>query len=85
MLKKRNAQGLSINIMILAVIGLVVLFVVLFIFTKESNRSVNTLNSCEGRGGICKQSCTGNENEIPYVKCPGNDDCCISLIDPQGS
>lgn len=84
MIKKRDAQGLSINIMILAVIGLVVLVVVLFIFTKESNRTVNTLESCEGRGGTCRDApCPTGHKKIPFIECEdGLKICCIGFTEP---
>ena len=50
MLKKRNAQGLSINLIVLTVIGLVVLVVIIAIFTGRINvfsSGVDELTSCE--------------------------------------
>ena len=80
MLKKRDAQGLSIQIIIIAIIGLIVLVVVLAIFNTESGRSVKTLESCGARGGECKlpNNCEGG-TKIPNI-CPDkNRICCVKI------
>ena len=80
MLKKRNAVGLPVNVIILAVIALVVLIVVIAIFTSKTGESVGTLNKCESRGGECQASgedCKGPK--IPNI-CPTEGDvCCITI------
>jgi len=50
MLKKRKAQGMSIRILIVAVIGLIILVVVVGIFTGRINiysAGVKELTTCE--------------------------------------
>jgi len=83
MLKKRNAQGLSINVIIILVIGLVVLAVSIYIFTTQSGKAATSLDSCYTRGGDCKTNevkCTGSEIRIYNVECPNeNPICCINI------
>jgi len=59
MIKKKRAEGLSINVIIIAIIGLVVLVVLVFIFNRGTGESVKTLQSCGGRGGECRAESEG--------------------------
>ena len=77
MLKKRDASELSVNIIIVAVIGLLVLVVVIAIFIKESGKNTELIGDCETRGGECVISCDG-----PKIRniCPNEDEvCCIKI------
>ena len=81
MLKKRNAQNMSIALMIAVVIGLIVLVVVLAIFGKGTGESAKTLQSCEARGGTCTEKgevCSGAT--IRNVECPTTEPkCCLNI------
>ena len=85
MLKKRDAQGLSITMIIVAVLGLIVLVVMIVIFTKESGKNIDILESCGARGGICENpgSCIGG-TQIPEI-CQKNTGpgvqkiCCVRI------
>jgi len=79
MLKKRDAQGLSITFIIVAVLGLIVLVILLVIFTKESGKSVSALESCGARGGDCvsEQECEGTK--IPNVCKDRTEICCVNI------
>ena len=81
MLKKRDAAELSINVIILAVIGLMVLVVIIAIFTKQSGRASSVFGECATQGGECQSEnddCNGPE--IPDI-CPTNEKpvCCIPV------
>ena len=81
MLKKRDAQQLSTSVIILAVLGLIVLVVMIFIFSTESGDAVKTLKTCAAKGGDCRPSneeCTGRV--LTSVECGGScgpDPCTI--------
>lgn len=79
MLKKRKTAELSVNIIILIVLGLIILLVIVTIFSKQSGRTSTALNSCESRGGSCvaSGSCTRGSN-IPNV-CPSPQICCVEI------
>ena len=84
MFKKRDAQGLSINVIIIACIAIIVLIVLITIFSKESSNTVEVLGSCAGRGGVCvkdKPECDGMNGKIIYkYDCePPTENCCYSL------
>ena len=68
MLKKRDAQQLSTSVIILAVLGLIVLVVMIFIFSTESGDAVKTLKTCAAKGGVCKAL---DETADPPIRCDG--------------
>jgi hypothetical protein len=53
MLKEKRGEGLPFNIIIIAIIGIIVLFVIIFAFHKNTGDNINILNSCTGKGGKC--------------------------------
>lgn len=56
---KKKAQGLSINFIIIAALGLIVLIVLVFIFRGESTKFAKSMN-CPARDGVClegKEAC----------------------------
>ena len=87
MVKKRKAQGLSINVIILAIIGLIVLVVLIAIFSKQSSQSINTLESCEGRGGQCTTAinCNIREFKLDNAKCQKDEICCVNIFKQNGN
>ena len=48
----KKAQGLPLNVIILAILGLIVLVVLAVIFTKQTG-NFSRASSCESRGGEC--------------------------------
>jgi hypothetical protein len=52
LLYNSKSQGLSINFIIIAALGLIVLIVIAFIFRGESSRFVKNLE-CPARNGVC--------------------------------
>ena len=89
MLKKRDAQHLSTSVIILAVLGLLVLLALVYIFTQESGKTSDTLGSCFVRGGECKSKCVDGETPVPEFECKYEDDsnppkkldgdCCVTV------
>jgi len=59
----KKSQGLSLNIIIIAAIGLIVLIILAFIFRGESGKFVKS-TSCSARNGKCLTELTNKE------KCP---------------
>lgn len=84
MLKRRESQGMPVNVIIIAAISLIVLFVLVMIFTGQSGKTVKTLESCEGIAGQCKEilrGCLEGEVEKINVKCPAGQKCCIKVYE----
>ncbi len=78
----KKAQGMSIRIIIIAVLAIVVMLILIAIFSNKINMfSANAMN-CESKGGQCLSSCSSNEIIILGTSCnfdstPENDKCCI--------
>lgn len=49
----KKSQGLSINVIIIAVIALVVLVVIIAIFTGTIGKTAKNIGSCVDKGGDC--------------------------------
>jgi len=82
MIKKRNAQGLSMNVLIMATMAIIVLVVLIAIFSNQSGKSIKTLESCEGRGGKCEFSsdCSGGL-KLDFKECKkDNKICCVKIF-----
>jgi|ETNmetMinimDraft_11_1059920.scaffolds.fasta_scaffold389790_1 hypothetical protein len=70
MLKKRDAQGLSTSVIILAVLGLIILFALLYMFLTEQGKTSKTLVSCIAKGGKCVLEGECEDGKVlPDVKC----------------
>jgi flagellar basal body-associated protein FliL len=68
MLKKKKDAELSITVIIVAILGLIVLVVMVYIFGEGTSDAVTTLKTCAAKGGVCK---TLDENVNPPVRCDG--------------
>ena len=58
----REAQGISINTIIIAAIALIVLVVLVAIFTGRIglfSKGIGDVSTCNSLGGSCESSCTG--------------------------
>lgn len=90
MVKNKKSQGLSFNVIIIAVISLIVLVVIIAIFTGVSGDSAKSLQSCWLKGGHCDDKCEPGETEIPDTKecVKGNDKgehCCVGVFSSSDS
>jgi len=79
MLKKRDAQGLSIRMIVLAVLALIVLIVVITIYSQENEKIIGSLKSCGAKGGTCESACGGGR--IFYdIDCGDSSKvCCVNI------
>ena len=82
--KSEKAQGMPLNMIIIAVILLVVLVVVLSIFSGNIGKFSKDLQSCGTRSGVCKpDNCGEGEIKIEGVGCPKQNNneqvCCIKV------
>jgi hypothetical protein len=72
----KKGQGLSLNVLILVVLGLLVLGILLYMILGR-NSSVTALSQCEGKGGVCVRSCS--EGSVKIGGC-GRDKACCKLF-----
>lgn len=78
----KKAQGLSMNVIIIAAIALLVL-VILAVLLLRAGGSIDTGTSCEGLGGICADDNCADVG-VGYFKhpsgvCSGEQICCRTL------
>ncbi|MBW3003969.1 hypothetical protein KY328_00445 [Candidatus Woesearchaeota archaeon] len=76
----RRAQGLPLNVIIIAVLVLIVAVVVSLIFVKYIRQSGQELVSCSLRGGECKSTCDAGSAEIKNTDCGENTKCCVKVL-----
>ena len=86
MLKKR-AQGMSMNIIVVAAIALIILVVLIVIFVGRTGKFAGGLEECKGGCVPTDADCQGEYQKIDRLgKCIGDDGkdtgetCCITVV-----
>jgi len=86
MVRKKNAQGLSMNMLVMAALALIILVVLITIFTKYIGSSTNAIQSCFTKGGKCKlvtEGCDLEESRFNNAECPKKNTaeqiCCVKV------
>jgi len=77
----KKAQGLPLNVIIIAVIVLIVLAVIIAIFAGRISIFSKSVGDCEAKGGVCKNSvseCTEDQAPVSGL-CGENKICCVSI------
>jgi len=83
--KRRKAQGLSINIIIVAAIGLLVLVILAVVFIGRLGITTKSVNECQGACIQSSDDCTGQFQKVTRDPCfdAGGDAtdevCCLSV------
>lgn len=74
----QHGVELSLNLVILVVIGLIVLSVLIWFAVKAAGGG-NEARSCSGIGGHCEQSCQQGETSSSFLTgdCQKGQVCCI--------
>lgn len=88
----KKAQGMSLNVIIIAALGLLVLVILAIIFTGKTGAFVRESDKCEVQGGHCiaiKEDCVGQYQKVITAACDLNGDskfeftndgfCCVSV------
>ncbi len=77
----KKAQGLPMNIIIIAAIALIVLVVLVFIFVGKTKMFTTSASSCTEKRGQCStaQACEGSI--IGQMDCLDGQICCITLTE----
>ena len=81
-MRLNKKADMSIALIISAVIGLIIIIVAIAIFGKGTGQSVNTLESCQARGGDCIPEGDPCTKVVPYAECQDNTKpkCCLTKI-----
>tara|TARA_Y100000310_G_C20581606_1_gene763287 strand:+ start:58 stop:342 length:285 start_codon:yes stop_codon:yes gene_type:complete len=86
----KKAQGISINVIIIAAIALAVLVILFAIFTGNIGQNTESINECTNKGGLCGtiDSCDSlnTEGGKQYVQfkattkdCANSQPCCLPV------
>lgn len=76
----KKAQGISLNVVVIAAIALLVLIVLAVIFMVRLGIFSGTSAECAGQGGKCLSSCNQAPYTAPYsaAKCSDSTKiCCV--------
>lgn len=86
----KKAQGLSMNVIIIAAIALLIL-IILAVLILRAGRGVSDQTGCVGVGGFCSDDPCGDIEEGVYVTnmpnsgraggCAEEQKCCVKLIE----
>ena len=85
MAKGKRGQGMPVNVIIIAAIALIVLFVLVALFTGKIRGLSQDLESCAIKQGICDRDCGPNRAAVP-AKCSdaeekeGKKKCCVTVF-----
>jgi hypothetical protein len=82
--RNKKAQGISINVIIIAAIALLVLVVLSIIFVGRLNIFGVKTTACESVGGTCYVDCpTGTSEYSAGARCPDvegvKQKCCLAI------
>jgi hypothetical protein len=69
-----NKKGveLSMNVIIIAAIGLLVLVILAVLVINSVNKTNTGMQSCNVMGGVCEVSCVGKGEQITNAACTNN-------------
>ena len=77
----KKAQGVSLTVIIVAILALLVLVVLSAIFIGKTGTTVQGFNDCENKGGVCQiESCGEGYVLMTAYTCPTEGDhCCLPI------
>ena len=80
----KKSQGMPLNVIIIAVLGLIVLVVLAAMFVNKSKDFSSGLGSCSAKQGTCQGAvCDSSQTEIPN-SCPEKNHpgkyCCAKIL-----
>ena len=83
----KKAQGLSMNVIIIAVLAILVLVLLVYITTDGFRKFHKATNTCEGLGQVCADSCEDLEGSYTVNTahsgkdggCMEDEVCCVKI------
>ena len=89
---KRKAQGMSMNVIIIAALAIIVLIILVVIMGGKFKIFGGATRSCETQGGSCSGSledlnsitgCPDNYAKMAFTDCNDKDEvCCVLVAEP---
>jgi len=89
MLKTKKAQGMSMNIIVVAAIALIILVVLIVVFIGRTGKFAASVEECKGTCVASNSACSGDYQKVDRTgKCvltdgkpdTSNPVCCISVV-----
>jgi hypothetical protein len=82
-MNNKKAQGMSINMIVVAAIALLVMVILIAIFSSQMGDFGEQKDNCIAQGGACTppqtdRRCASGEVRI-NAECSGTDICCVKL------
>jgi hypothetical protein len=78
----KKGVELSMNVIIIAAIGLLVLVILAVLVINASGRTQGSLQACNVKGGVCGQTCSNGV--ISDAKCDAGLQCCQVFVADAG-
>jgi len=75
----KKAQGLPMNLIIIAALALVVLVILVFIFVGKTRLFASSTASCIEKRGQCMDTKSCGGSIIGQMDCPEGQICCITF------
>jgi hypothetical protein len=76
----KKAQGISMNVIIIAAIALLVLVILSVIFIGRMGSFGQQTGSCESQGGTCYDGSTCPQGTTTYdLECEEGQSCCLAV------
>jgi hypothetical protein len=79
----KKAQGLSVNVIIVAALALIVLVILGVVFMGRMGLFGGQVSDCEANGGQCRSECLPDERVNKGFICPEvdgvRDQCCMGV------
>ena len=80
-INNKKAQGMPVNVIIVAALALMVLVVLVVIFSGKVKLFSESLQSCTAKQGQCKPSpCQDNYASISNTECKKPETCCVQVF-----
>lgn len=81
-----KAQGMPLNVIVIAVILLFVMVIILAIFKFNVGKFSKDVQSCAAKTGRCltedsQGNCPNNEFKIEGVQCSADQVCCLKVLE----
>ena len=82
---KKKGVEMSMNVIIIAAIGLLILLILAFLVVNYVNRTDKGLKSCTAQyGGTCQASCENIDSQVSNTDCENSGKVCCKVFTPTG-
>ena len=77
--RTKKGDGMSLNVIVMAIIALIVLVVLILIFTRGVGGPAGDMQLCQNKNGDCFESCASGTFKVTATGCSDPKPvCCVS-------